>query len=201
LKAGVEAVGMAKSAIDHGFSRVGNKLMASDPVERVLSGLAGRAIAIGNAVSLLCGRQHANEALPLLRSLLEISARMRWIAEDDSRARAEEYIKEAARPQWDGFLAEDRLRSRMGKLGYSAALMAMTETLCLEHLRANALGIPWGHVFEENKHAGRTGEEVTRAAGEAMAHVVMALHKRWGEFPGSDEILRAAEAVQQERKS
>lgn len=192
---------MAKSAIDHGFSKVGRKLKADDPVERVLSGLAGRAIAMGNAVSLLCGRQHANEALPLLRSLLEISVRMRWIAETESTARAQEYIKEAGDPRWDSFLSEERLRARMGELGYSDALKAMTQTLCLEHLRANALGIPWGHVFEENKHSGRSGEDVTRAAGEAMAHVVMALHKRWGEFPGAEEILRAAEAVQQERKS
>lgn len=200
MKAGVEAVGRAKAAIDHGFSRVGRGLKASDPVDRALAGLAGRTIAIGNAIALLCGRQHANEALPLLRSLLEISVSMRWIAEKDRAARAEEFLKETAALRWETFLSDERLLSRMKALGYPEELRALAEASCLDHLKANAQGIPWGHVFEADKRAGRTGEEVARAAAAAMAHAVAALDAHWGEFPGAEEIMRTASAVPQERK-
>mgnify|MGYP001589682967 CR=1 FL=1 len=200
MKAGVEAVGRAKSAIDHGFSRVGRALKVEDPVDRALAGLAGRTIAIGNAIALLCGRQHANEALPLLRSLLEISVSMRWIADKDRPARAEEFLKETIAPRWDSFLSDERLLARMKALGYPAELEDLARASCREHLKANAQGIPWGHVFEQDKCAGRSGEEVARAAAGAMAHAVTALHEHWGEFPGAEEILRTASAVPQERK-
>ena len=179
---------------------MGRGLKAADPVDRALAGLAGRTIALGNAIALLCGRQHSNEALPLLRSLLEISVTMRWIAEKDRASRAEEFLKEAAAPSWESFFSDERLLARMKALGYPAELGEIARGSCRDHLKANAQGIPWGHVFETDKCAGRSGEEVARAAAAAMAHAVTALHAHWGEFPGAEEILRTADAVPQERK-
>ncbi|MBI3551976.1 MAG: hypothetical protein HY077_05605 [Elusimicrobia bacterium] len=186
-------IGRAKTAIDNGFSRVGKKLDAASAADRALMLLASRAVAVANALVLLAQNSLANEAAPLLRSLLEIAAAMRWIAAENSEERAIEALEESETADWAGLWQTDRLLERMRASGFPRDLEDRVGLLCREHLRGNAQGLPWGHKFEHDKGKGISGEELLRIAALASGHAVKALDVRWpGNFEGAEQLWEKA---------
>ena len=180
---------MAKARVDNGFSLVGRTLDSKDVVSRVLMLLASRTVAVANAIMLLGLNNHPNEGLPLLRSLFELAAHMRWVCEKDSLRRAEDFLEEHKNPDWQDLWPSRRLRDRMKALGFGRALEEKALLSCYDHIHANALGLPWGHVFEEHRHAGATAEDLLSTTALLMGHVLKSLESRWpGKFPGADEL-------------
>jgi hypothetical protein len=189
MKKEMELLGLAKSRIDNGFSQVGKKLSASDSAHRALMLLASRSVAVSNAMMLLCTNNHANEALPLLRSLLHLGVEARWIAERDAAARADDFFARHKDAQWGRAWDPAELGERMKALGFQTDLAERAALSCYDHHHANAQGLPWGHVFSENACKGVTGEECLRAAAAIMGHVVKALDLHWPEkFPGAEQF-------------
>lgn len=180
MKNQIARVGSAKSSIDNGFSRVGKTLEPDDSVARALMLCASRSVALANAVVVLADRGHANEALPLLRSLAELSACALWISETDSEARAEAFLKLAQAGSWKDFFDDTRLSGRLKAAGVPALLCERALLSCRDHLLANAQGLPWGHIFPALS-AGISAEELVEAAAAAMSQVVRALKRRWPE--------------------
>ena len=164
MKKYTELLGYAKAHIDHGFSQVGKKLAPADPAQRALMLLASRSVAVGNALMLLALNHHANEGLPLLRSLLQLAVEMRWIAAGDGAVRAREFFEGHKDVDWERFWSTSRLRERMHQLGFQKSLEERTLLSCYDHLHANAQGLPWGHVFEDNAQKGASGDDVLRTA-------------------------------------
>ena len=186
MKESIKLIGLAKARADNGFSQVGRTLDPADPVDRVLMLLASRAIATANAILLLSLNNHANEGLPLLRSLFEIAAHIRWIAAQDSTARAREFLEEHRAPSWDAVWSGSRLKERMKVLGFGAALEDQVMVSCYDHVHGNAAGLPWGHVFEENAHKGMSADDLLKTTAALMEHVITALDSRWpGMFPAA----------------
>lgn len=186
-------VGSAKSSIDRGFSQVGRNLDPDSTCDRVLMMLAARAVAVGNALVLLAQNSLTNEALPLLRSLLEISAAMRWIAAGDCDKRAFELLEESKKSDWAGLWQTSRLRQRMREAAFPRALEERVLLFCYDHLHGNAQGLPWGHIFLNNANKGISAEELLKIAAVASGHVVKALDVRWpGRFEGAEELWEKA---------
>jgi len=188
----IQAVGFAKSKVDHGFSQVGRELRADDPAHRALMTLAARSIALGNALVVLVQHDHANEAVPMLRSLIGAAAEMRWIADGSSDSKARAFLSQSGAsgdPLWSGAA----LRERLGRYGFSARAR---EALGWDeaHWRANAQGLPWGHVFADAAGGSPapqpvTSEALLEAAVESLAQVLNALHQVWpASFDGADEL-------------
>lgn len=191
MKQYTELLGLAKARIDNGFSQVGKgkKLAEADAAHRALMLLASRAVAVSNALMLLAMNNHANEALPLLRSLLQLAVEARWIAEKDHTARAKEFFTHQADADWERFWSRERLLKRMTHLGFQKTLEERALLSCYDHVHANAQGLPWGHVFSENAQKGVTGEEALRSAAAIMGHVVKALDLHWpGNFEGAEQL-------------
>lgn len=193
MKDYVKLIGMGKACIDQGFSRVGRSLAADNPAQKVLTRLASRSIALANAVALLSLNNHANEALPLLRSLFEVSLHMRWIAACEPETRAKQYLAEHENPDWESLWPSGRLRDRARALGYPEDLAEKILSSCRDHLEANAAGVPWGHVFAQDKtQAGMSPEDLMLTTALVMGHVVKALDLQWGQFAGAEEMWQAA---------
>jgi len=184
----MQRIGRAKTSIDRGFSRLGPELKAQDDVARALMLLSCRSVAVSNALMVLAQHNHANEALPLLRSLLELTVHMRWIAAADCAARAREFLKEHDRPQWDGLWAGRRLDERCAELGFPAEARTKVQLWCREHLWGNAAGLPWAHVFTPPEPRDASGEAVLGAAAELMGQAVAALGQRWPERFPTDQV-------------
>lgn len=188
----IQAVGLAKSKVDHGFSEVGRELRADDPAQRALTTLAARSIALANALVVLVQHDHANEAIPLLRSLVGAAAEMRWIADGSSESRARAFLSDSGgsgEPLWSGAA----LRERLARYGFSARAR---EALGWDraHWRANAQGLPWGHVFADREGDPPSPEPVApeallEAAVESLGQALFALHQLWpASFEGSEEL-------------
>jgi hypothetical protein len=184
MKEILQKLGKAKTIIDRGFSRVGAEFKPGDDVARALMLLSCRSVAVSNALMVLAQHNHANEALPLLRSLLELSVHARWIAAQDCEVRAREFLREHERPQWDGLWAGRRLDERCAELQFPKELQGKVQLWCREHLWGNAAGLPWAHVFTPPEPRDAAAADVLEAAAGLMAEVVAALERRWpGRFP------------------
>lgn len=190
----IKTVGMAKTRVDAGFSRVGRRLKADEPADRALMTLAARAVSSGNALMMLCREGHANESLPLLRAVAEFAATMRWIAAAESGPRARAVLAELDAPRWEALWSDTRLKERAENFGVPvwAAIAALGSAP--DFARGNAQGLPWGHVFSEGTLAGRKPEEILASAAVWLALGLEALDRRWpGDFPGAAEMRDAAQ--------
>src|SRR5208282_4119364 len=91
----MQAITTAKARIDNGFSRLGSKIDIARPVDCALAVLAGRLIAMGNAVVLLNSHELANEAAPLIVSMAAARVHMRWIVDKEKEKRAQIFLDES----------------------------------------------------------------------------------------------------------
>jgi hypothetical protein len=187
----VKLVGQVKTRMDTGFSRVGKTLDAKDQSQAALMMLASRCASIGNAVMVLVQHQHANEALPLVRSLFELAFRMRAIAAGDVKGEA--LFLEVRGSDWNAFWDSVRLDGWMARHGVSDQARDAVSRFCADHAQANALGLPWGHVFEQNQVKGQSSEGVLKLAAVALGQALKALEMRWpGAFEGAEQIWEEA---------
>jgi hypothetical protein len=187
MKDYIHLIGLAKARVDNGFSQVGKTLDAADPADQVLMLLASRSISLSNAALLLGMNNHPNEGLPLLRSLLELAAHARWIAAGPSGERALQFLEDHRNPDWGRLWPTARLEERASVLELPAAAREKALLACYDHIHANALGLPWGHVFPDNAHKGVTAEEYLGAISVLIGHVVKSLDLRWpGKFPAAE---------------
>lgn len=192
----IKTVGLAKTRVDAGFSRVGRRLNNADPVDRALMTLAARAVSTGNALMVLCRDGHANEALPLLRAVAEFALTMRWIVMADAPARARAALAELEAPRWEGLWPEKRAQERAESFGVPAWAVAPALSSAPEFSRGNAQGLPWGHVFSDGLLPGRKPEEVLAASAVWLGLALEALDRRWpGDFPGAAEMRDAAQVA------
>ena len=182
MKDKLQRLGQAKTAIDHGFSRVGPGLSQTDEAARALMLLSCHSVAVSNAIMVLARHNHVHEALPLLRALLELSARMRWIAQEDSAVRAREFFNEQDRPPEDRLWDGRRLEERCAALGFPKPPCAQILLWCAGQFWADAAGLPWAHVFFP-RSGGVAPEAALDIAAQLMQEALAALERRWpGEF-------------------
>lgn len=194
LSALLKTVGLAKTRVDAGFSKVGRRLNAADPADRALMTLAARAVSAGNAVMTLCKAGHANESLPLLRSVAELALTMRWLAVADTASRARAALAEADAPRWGALWNDARAAERADSFGVPGWAVKTALESAPDFARGNAQGLPWGHVFSDGLLPGRKPEDVLAAAAVWLALAVEALDRRWpGDFPGAAEMRDAAQ--------
>jgi hypothetical protein len=193
MKELLACVGLAKVRVDAGFSRIGRRLSATDPADRVLMTLAARAVALSNALMVLCREGHANEALPLLRAVAECALSMRWVSADEVGRAAEAWMElETAR--WETLWPEARAQERAQSFGVQDWATFAAFGSAQDFMRGNAAGLPWGHIFSDAQLLGRKPEEVLAAAAAWLSLVLEALDRKWpGEFPGASEMRDRAQ--------
>ncbi len=196
MKDMIALTGLAKTRVDAGFSRIGRRLTASDPADRVLMIMAARAIAQANAITALSVQGLANEALPILRGIAEICLMMRWVAEKDSGRRAIATLSELQDPDWETHWPSARLRERAEAYSVPGEALEAVLGSVADFARGSAQGLPWGHVFAEATRLGRRAEEVLPATAVFLGHALKALDGRWpGEFPGAEEMWNGAKIL------
>jgi hypothetical protein len=187
MRDSIQLIGAAKARIDNGFSRIGKNLKAEDPADRALMLLASRCVALANAALLLGMNNHANEGLPLLRSLLEFSAHMRWVALDRSAERGREFLEKYSDACWEDFWGSARIEERRDVLCFPRLLEESASYSCADHVFGNSLGLPWGHVFSDHARKGVSAESFLSVISILMGHVVKSLDLRWPGNFSADE--------------
>jgi hypothetical protein len=181
-----QSIAHAKAAIDNGFSRVGPGLKADNPVDRALTGAAGRMIRLGNSVALLIKQRHAEECMPLLRSMAGLALAMRWAA--SSKADEKEVsLLECSDCDFWALLKQEVWRESWKKSGITQDDIDFFRIhLSLDKWLYGPAGLPWSHVFHFQDTAPSETDEVSKIAARAMGHALAALDARW---PGSFQRL------------
>lgn len=192
MKELIAVVGLAKTRVDAGFSRVGRRLAKPSTADRAALVLAARAVSGANALCALCERGHANEALPLLRAVAEWSLALRWTCADDAETRAAAALSELD-ATWDSLWPTARLRERAAAFGAPAEALATALEGARHFSRGNAQGLPWGHAAAEASLPGKAPAEILSACAAFLGHALAGLDQRWpGEFPGAEELWTGA---------
>lgn len=184
-------IALAKAYIDNGMCRVGPRMDRKSKANALLAGHASRSVVLGDAISQLCVADRPNEALPLLRELMEIVAAMTWVSSggDDAEGRAAESLSDLKSSRWAGLWDDDRAQSRLKEAGIPSSEVDSVLSLCQDFRGSGRAIVPWCHVFEENQSPGTQSDKVMRLAVRMMVHVLKALDSRWPDcFPGSEAL-------------
>lgn len=176
------AIGRAKAAIDNGFSRIGRTLSGDDAVAGWLHAAGGRAVALCDALILLCKEHHAPEAAPLARAVLQLAADTRWVAAGHSLDRLAELQRESENQDWGPLWSESRLKERLVGAGLPEAQahewLQTSARLCVAQAAGGSSGLPWAHAFGAAKPR-LSAEEALGSTVRAMDEIVRALNERW----------------------
>ena len=193
-------VALAKARIDHGFSRAGRHFKPEDAHARAAALLAGRVIALSNALVLLAQHDLANEALPVLRSLMEAAARLARLAEKDGARHAETFWKKSGELSWENLFAAGAAERVLRGEAFAEAFHA-AEAAGRRHFLANWGAIPWSHAFGPASEEAAAPAELLRLTALAMAGALESLDLMWPErFDGAAEIFSRAAAPAQDAK-
>ncbi|MFH1723395.1 MAG: hypothetical protein ABII00_02115 [Elusimicrobiota bacterium] len=186
----IQKIGQAKAYIDNGMCRVGPRLRRGLRAESLMSGGAGRSLALADAVVQLCRQDHPNEALPVLRHLIEMAAVMRWVAVSEDAERDAAVVLDATDDaRWEDLWSSERLLERARRGGIPEEEVRRVLALCGDFTRGGRAAVPWAHLFPENLHAGADARTVLSLTVRMMGHVLKALDTRWpAAFPGAEAM-------------
>lgn len=176
------AIGAAKAAIDNGFSRVGRTLAGDDAVAGWLHAAGGRAVALCDAVILLCKEHHAAEAGPVARAVIQLAADMRWLVAGSTEERLVELKRDGESRDWGVLWSDAKLRQRLADAGLGEAeareWIGVAGRLCVAQAAGGSSGLPWAHAFGAAKPR-LSAEEALGCTARAMGEAVRALDQRW----------------------
>lgn len=180
----IQRIGGARPSVDSGMLRVGPRLDKASRVEALLTGGASRALSLADAVVQLCRQDHANEALPVLRQLAEVTVAMAGCTSDDSAAAVLEGWENS---RWETLWPVEGFAARAQASGLSEDAASRIEALCRDFTRANRAVIPWSHVYESNQQHGANATTVLMLTSQLLGHMMRALETHWPEaFPGAE---------------
>lgn len=182
----IQRVGLAKAAMDNGFSRVGPSLSSDEPWQQILLGAAARMVRFSNAIVVLCKQDHAREALPLLYATTAIAEMMGRVgfASGEEMERVLDDIRQVERGgPWEQQPTpshqEEALEEQRRWLFEQCSLYEMVR------LQEGPSGLPWGHLFPTVRRRPLTPERVLEATVLALECCLRALGARWpGAFGG-----------------
>ncbi|MHB2027129.1 MAG: hypothetical protein ACYCPQ_10945 [Elusimicrobiota bacterium] len=184
---------LAKARMDRGFSRVGRGFKAGDQRARAASLLAARSISMANAVAVLALRDHANEALPILRSLLATVGALRAVAEAEDAESVAKFWEKSRGLSWEVFWSGPGLEKRLRDIEFGDILLEENAQACRRHFLANAGGLPWSHAFGPEEQSPMPPDRLLRLCAVILGHALGFLELIWpGNFEGALEILERA---------
>ncbi|MBI4425717.1 MAG: hypothetical protein HY554_18450 [Elusimicrobia bacterium] len=189
----IRSIGRSKAAVDNGFSRIGRTLSREDPAAAWLQAATGRALALCDAVILLCREHHAVESASLARAVIQLACDMRWVASEEGPTRLQALERSGQEGDWGALWSAAALRSRLAAAGFPEDAVEdwckTSARLCVGHLSGGAAGLPWAHAFPDTRPRLSVDEALDAAAG-ALREAIRALERRW---PGSFVLEEARE--------
>ncbi len=182
----IQRIGSVRPSIDSGMLRIGPRLDKGSKVEALLTGGASRALSLADAVVQLCRQDHANEALPVLRQLAEITVVLTICRSEET---AGPILDSWENPSWESLWPAEGFSERARSAGFSEEIILGVGALCRDFTRANRAVIPWSHVFEANQKPGTDSSAVLGLTARLLGRVMRSLNAHWPEaFPGAEDF-------------
>ncbi len=185
----------AKSKIEEGFSKMNNRIDNPAPIERYLVVATLRADRLSDSIVTLCENGFGNEALIILRTLIEHSFNMRWIMEDDIESRLKKYLSDlenvSKNISFGGGWSGKSLDKRMKEIGFvGREYYDYVVKLTYAYAHANASSLDWEKVIKDKRiNLPQSSQPIYAVASQMLGHVLKSLELCFGEFSGCAEDI------------
>lgn len=185
-------VSEAKQLIDDGFDRLGRSINSPSLLDRYFLAATYKAVRFCDSILILCKEGMTDEALPILRSLIEHSINMRWIAHKDSKERLKQYMNDLGEKGFGAPWTNTNLVDRMKEVGFkSRDYFDFCVKLTYSYAHVNASSLRWGEVINHPQLSKEkwSPDALYVAVAQMLGHVLKALDTHFtGNFKGSDDI-------------
>lgn len=173
-----------------------------------------KAVRFSDAISVLCENRMTDEALPILRSLIEHSINMRWIADKDSGKRLKAYMNDLGEKGFGAPWTETKLDKRMEDVGFgSRDYYEYCVKVTYSYAHVNASSLMWGEVFDHPQLSKErwSSDALYQVNAQMLGHVLKALNTHfvghfdfynaiWKQVKVDKAIRRKIEKIRQEFK-
>lgn len=189
-----ELVQKAKQFIDDGFDKLGRTINNPSILDRYLLAATYKAVRFCESISILCKNGMTDEALPILRSLIEHSMNMRWIANKDSKIRLKQYMNDLGKKGFGAPWTNKNLVERMEEVGFkSRDYFDFCVKLTYSYAHVNASSLKWDEVFDDPRLSKEkwSPDSLYVVVAQMLGHVLKALDTHFtGKFSGYDDIWK-----------
>lgn len=184
----------AKQLIDDGFNKLGRSITNPSLLDRYFLAATYKAVRFSDSIAVLCEQGMTDEALPILRSLIEHSINMRWIAHKDSKDRLKQYMNDLGEKGFGAPWTNVTLVDRMEEVGFrSRDYYDFCVKLTYSYAHVNASSLRWGEVFDHPQLSKEkwSPDALYIVVAQMLGHVLKALDTHFkGNFKGSDNIWK-----------
>lgn len=197
-------VNSAIQIIDGGFDKMDRSIVNPSLLDRYLVAASIKAIRLSNAITILCEHGSTDEALSILRTLIEHSVNMRWIVEKDTQTRLKMYFGDLGEIGFGKAWATEKLPDRMKNIGFNSHdYFDYCVKLTYSYAHANASSLRWGEVFDHPKLSkdSWSPDALYQVVIQMLGHVIKALNTRYPDkFLGYEELWKQVKVDKNIRK-
>jgi len=175
------------------FEKMGGQIQNPTLVDRYLCAATYKATRLTNAILLLCENQKAEDALIILRSLVEHTINMRWIMTSNTKERIKDYVN-AETKSFGAKWTKASLSDRMTKVGFEDRdYFDFCVKLTYSYAHVNSSSLRWGEVYDDprlNKD-GWPPDALYQVVIQMLGHIMLALNTQYPNyFKNYEELWR-----------
>lgn len=159
------------------------------PMENYLLASTRKALYLIRATTLLCKNDMSPEAMPVLRTLLELSVNMRWIVQDRTHQRLSDYLADKRKSSFGTAWTEITMYDRMDQIGFGRAYYDLVTKVTYSYSHANAKSLEW-KINPSNEPRAFAGDILFSVLAQMLGHVVAALNSYFPQINYHSDIWR-----------
>ena len=182
----------AKKEIIQGFDLMGNSIENPTILDRYFIAAAHKAINLLDSITVLCEAGLTDESIIILRSLIEHSFNMRWIAHSNSDERLKNYMDDLGEKGFGVSWTQVRLDKKMEEIGFkNRDYYDFCVKLTYSYSHVNAASLDWSLVFDDQRFTGdrSSADALYQVVAQMMGHVLFALNTQFkGKFDGYNKV-------------
>lgn len=194
------------------FEKMGQQIQSPTLVDRYLIAATYKASRLVTSIVLLCENGKAEDALIILRSLIEHTINMRWILKDEPIDKIKTYVNAEAVKGFGVNWTTVNLNDRMTQVGFKDKdYFDFCVKLTYAYAHVNSSSLRWREVCDGprlNKD-GWPPDALYQVAIQMLGHIMLALNTRypdyfkdyeelWGKIPVDKDIRKKLEKVKEE---
>jgi hypothetical protein len=185
----------AKNNIERGFKEIG-EIEKPSKLEIFLIGSTIKTIRLTDSIILLCNNHFNDEALIILRSLIELSINMRWITKEDTENRLEEYLSDLEKIEFGSKWSKIPLDQKMINVGYpNKDYYDFVVKLTYSHSHINASVLKLVEILNNNllkdSYSSFSNEAIYAVTAQMLGHVLKSLDTNFkGTFSSHNDIWK-----------
>lgn len=180
-----------KSIFDD-FEKMGGHIKNPSIIDRYLIAATYKAARLTNTLILLCENGKCEDALLILRSLIEHTVNMRWITTRDTKTRIKMYVNDISDKGFGAQWTDVNLYDRMKQISFEDKdYFDFCVKLTYSYAHVNALSLRWGEVYDDPRLRDDDWppDAIYQVAAQMTGHVMLALNKNYKEyFKGYDRL-------------